>query len=50
MAVHVKNPNDIPGRVEIKFNSEQECMSALNNMTYWLKFESFKVIGQCKKS
>jgi hypothetical protein len=50
LAVHTNNPNDVPGKVEIKFSNEQQCLQALENMTYWLKFQSFKVTGQCKKS
>jgi hypothetical protein len=50
IAVHINNPNDIPGRVELKFDSEQQCQQTLETMSYWLKFNYFKVIGQCKKS
>ena len=50
LAVHINNPNDIPARVEMRFNSEEQCLQALSGMTYWVKFESFKVVGQCKKS
>jgi hypothetical protein len=49
IAVHINNPNDIPGRVTIQFQTQQQCESALQSMTYWLKFESFKVEGRCQK-
>lgn len=49
LAVHTNNPNDIPGKIQMKFSTEQQCIEALNSMTYWLKFEFFKVIGKCQK-
>ena len=50
LAVHVNNPADNPGRVTIKFETEQQCQKARSSMEYWLKFDSFKVISECKKS
>lgn len=49
LAVHVSNPNDIPGKVTIKFETEQQCLRAKNTIEYSLKFETFKVIAECKK-
>jgi hypothetical protein len=48
--MHVNNPNDQPGRVELQFNSQQACEQALATMKYELKFKSFKVEGKCQKS
>jgi hypothetical protein len=50
IAVHINNPNDIPGKIQIVFNSEKECQTALNSMSYWLKFDSFTVKGECYES
>jgi hypothetical protein len=49
LAVNMSNANDIPGRITIEFSTEQECIRALNTMTYKLKFDSFKVSAECKK-
>jgi hypothetical protein len=49
IAVHIKNPEDIPGKILIQFQSQQQCEQALQSMTYWLKFEQFKVVGKCQK-
>lgn len=49
LAVHIKNPEDIPGKITIQFQSQQQCEQALQSMTYWLKFEQFKVVGKCQK-
>jgi len=47
VAVHINNPNDIPAKIEIKFNSKEECQKALDNMSYWLKFDMFTIKGSC---
>ena len=49
IAVHINNPEDIPGRVTIKFDTEQQCQRAKSSMEYWLKFDKFKVVSECKK-
>lgn len=49
LAVNMSNANDIPGRITIEFSTEQECIRALNTMTYKLKFDSFKVSAECKR-
>ena len=49
LAVNINNPADIPGRVSIEFDSEQTCERALLTMEYKLKFDGFRVIGQCVK-
>jgi hypothetical protein len=50
LAVSINNSSDIPGRVSIKFDTEQECIKAKKSIEYKLKFESFKVISECHKS
>lgn len=50
LAVHAKDPADIPGRVVMTFPSQQACEQSLNSMTYWLKFDNFRVQGACYES
>jgi hypothetical protein len=47
LVVHKNDPNDIPGRVTLEFESQAACERSLSNMFYWLKFDSFKVEGKC---
>lgn len=49
LAVHVNDPDDIPGKVSIEFNSQKECEHAQSTINSWIKFKSFKVISECKK-
>jgi hypothetical protein len=49
IAVHVTDPNDIPGRIQLEFPSEEACRAALKSMSYQLKFDRFKVEGSCKR-
>jgi hypothetical protein len=49
LAVHTNNPQDIPGKVTLEFPTEEACRHSLKSMTFWLKFDSFKVIGKCEK-
>lgn len=49
VAVSQTNPKDVPGRVTMEFQSQQQCEQAVQSMTYWLKFDSFKVVGRCEK-
>ena len=49
IAVHINNPNDIPGRISLQFQTQQQCEQTLQTMTYWLKFDQFKVEGKCQK-
>ena len=48
IAVHVNNPDDIPGKIILQFQTQQQCEQTLKSMTYWLKFNSFKIEGKCK--
>lgn len=48
IAVHVNNPQDQPGRVELEFPDQATCERVLATMTYQLKFSSFQVKGRCE--
>ena len=49
IAVHMNNPKDQPGRIELMFPNQHSCEQALSTMKYDLKFKTFKVEGECKK-
>ena len=49
MAIHTNNPNDMPGKITLEFQTQQQCEQSLKSMTYWLKFDQFKVVGKCLK-
>lgn len=49
IAVHINDPKDIPGRITLQFVSQKQCEQSLQSMTYWLKFESFRVEAKCQK-
>jgi hypothetical protein len=49
IAVHINNPNDQPGRIELVFPNRTSCEQSLQSMTYWLKFNQFKINGRCVK-
>jgi len=49
IAVHMNNPNDAPGKITLEFQTQQQCEQSLKSMTYWLKFEKFKIEGKCQK-
>jgi hypothetical protein len=49
IAVHLNNPKDVPGKVTLEFPDQVSCENSLKSMTYWLKFDSFKVEGKCIK-
>ena len=49
MAIHINDPLDQPGRVELVFHDQKTCEQVLSTMKWNLKFKSFKVVGECKK-
>ena len=49
VAVHLNNPKDIPGKITLEFPNQISCEDSLKSMTYWLKFDSFKIEGKCQK-
>ena len=38
-----------PGKITLEFQTQQQCEQSLKSMTYWLKFEKFKIEGKCQK-
>jgi hypothetical protein len=49
LAIHVSDPSDVPGRIRLEFRTEEACRTALNSMTYQLKFDRFKITGSCER-
>ena len=49
VVVHISNSNDIPGKVFLEFPDKASCESAVSSMTYWLKFNTFKVVASCQE-
>ena len=47
IAAHITDPKDIPGKVTLEFSEQAACEQTLKTMSYWLKFDSFKVEGRC---
>jgi hypothetical protein len=43
------NPNDIPAKITMQFDTQQQCEKSLQSMSYWMKFENFKIEGKCQK-
>ena len=50
IAVHTNDPRDVPGKITLEFADQVACEQSLKSMSYWLKFESFKVEGKCVKN
>lgn len=49
IAVHINDPRDIPARVQIPFENQAACEQAQTDFTYWIKFNNFKVVAECKR-
>ena len=49
IAVEMHNPNDIPAKITMQFDTQQQCEKSLQSMSYWMKFENFKIEGKCQK-
>jgi len=49
VAVHMNNPQDQPGKIELTFKDQLSCEFALASMKFELKFKNFKVEGKCQK-
>lgn len=49
IAVHINDPSDIPGKIELQFDNQPTCEKILSTLKYELKFKSFKVEGKCIK-
>lgn len=50
ICVSLNNPNDVPGIITMIHKSQEDCEKSLSTMTYWLKFNSFKIDGKCVKN
>jgi len=50
LCVNINNPNDVPGKLTLEFDTKQQCEASLKTMTYWLKFDTFKVVGNCEEA
>lgn len=50
ICVSINNPNDVPGIITMIHKSQEDCEKSLSTMTYWLKFNSFKIDGKCVKN
>lgn len=49
MAVHINDPRDVPAKMTLEFPDQQTCEQSAKSMTYWVKFESFKIDVKCIK-
>lgn len=49
IAVHSNDPKDIPGIVELQFQTQNQCISVLDTLKYDLKFKQFVVKGTCEQ-
>lgn len=49
VAVHIFDPSDRPGKIEIMFPDQQSCEQAVKSIKWDLKFKNFKVTAECKK-
>lgn len=47
--MHVNNPDDVPARIQLSFETEQQCLQTAQTLDYWIKFEQFKLETQCLK-
>jgi len=48
-AIHVNDPEDIPARIELRFETEQQCQQVSQTLDYWIKFKQFKLETQCQQ-
>ena len=49
LCINISNPKDVPGKLTLEFETKQQCETSLASMTYWLKFDSFKVTARCEE-
>lgn len=48
-AMHVNNPDDVPARIQLSFETEKQCLQTAQTLDYWIKFKDFKLETQCLK-
>ena len=49
IAVSINDPKDVPAKVVLEFADQATCEQSLRSMSYWVKFDSFRVEGRCAK-
>ena len=47
--MHVNNPDDVPARIQLSFETEKQCLQTAQTLDYWIKFKDFKLETQCLK-
>ena len=45
----MNDPEDIPARIELRFETQEQCEQTANTLDYWLKFKQFKLETRCQK-
>lgn len=50
LVVNIYDPGDVPGRIQLQFQTQASCELALQSMTTWVKFPWFTVRGTCEKN
>jgi hypothetical protein len=48
-AMHMNDPEDIPARIELRFQTQEQCEQTASTLEYWIKFKQFKLETQCLK-
>jgi hypothetical protein len=49
LAISITDPTDVPGEIQLQFNTYEECIAAAKTMNFKLKFPGFKVTTICKQ-
>jgi len=49
LAVNIYDASDVPGRIQLQFQTQASCELALQSMTAQVKFPWFVVRGHCEK-
>ena len=49
LVVNVYDAHDVPGRIQLQFQTQASCELALQSMKTWVKFPWFVVRGHCEK-
>lgn len=46
-AIHLSNPNDVPAKITIEFQTETQCLEALKTIDYKIKYSNYKIEPTC---
>lgn len=49
IAVNASDPKDIPAKVMLEFPDQITCEHSRQSISYWIKFDNFKVEAKCVK-